>query len=361
MYNIIIFGSGSTSEAVTHSINSKVNIVGYIDNDSNKWNENIYPPNYIQELKYDFIIIASQYNNEIYNQLINMNIDRRKIFEYTNFFLLMNNRFEYNVNLYKNNIEKYKVLITGISYFKNGIQERLLKYNAINFSYDSQDLYYDYQIAKYLIEGYNNNFKYCILGLSYYCFEYDLSLSSMKDNVNLYYNILQEKHNYKLPIDVEERLKICKHIYFKIFNTIENRKENYIYGIKNDITKSIKYDNIEILGKEQAKKDCNKNYPNTVKENVEILEKYIKLLIQNNIKPIIVIPPVTKYYSKYFSERIKNEFFEILNKLKEKYEFQFIDYFENLQFTVYDFEDVSHLNIHGGVKFTEILNKEIKW
>ncbi|MCS4524554.1 hypothetical protein JTT07_13205 [Clostridium botulinum] len=40
MYDIIIFGTGSTSNFVTGLLNDNVEILAYVDNDSNKW-ENI--------------------------------------------------------------------------------------------------------------------------------------------------------------------------------------------------------------------------------------------------------------------------------------------------------------------------------
>lgn len=91
------------------------------------------------------------------------------------------------------------------------------------------------------------------------------------------------------------------------------------------------------------------------------MNDYLKMLIDSNIKPIVVVFPASKYYAKYFSQRIENEFHSIIKDLQDKYEFQYIDYFRSDEFEDEDFLDVSHLNHKGATKFTQILNDTIKW
>ncbi|VDG69322.1 putative chemotaxis response regulator [Clostridium carnis] len=361
MYNILVFGTGNMSKAIEYIINKNVNIVAYIDNDKNKWSSNVFGPNNIKDFNYDFIVIASQYNNVIYNQLIDIGIDKNKILEYYYFFLMSNDELKYTISLYEKNINKYKSIITGLSYYKKGIVEEELLKKGINFAYDSQDLYYDYNIVKYILENYKTNFEYCIIGLSYYSFEYDLSLSSIKDNVYMYYRILKKKHHFDLCDNIEERFQISKNIVDEIFDIIPSVRKNSKYGTKYVRSEKINLSKKELfeIGKNQAKIDSNKNYPDTVKENIFILEKYLNLLIKNKIKPIIVIAPTTKYYYSYFPENMKNNFLEIINNLKSKYDFKYFDYFKSEAFTIEDFQDINHLNSEGSIKFTNILNKYI--
>ena len=111
----------------------------------------------------------------------------------------------------------------------------------------------------------------------------------------------------------------------------------------------------EEAGKRQAQIDGNKNYPKTVQENINILKEYLNLLKNENIKPIIIICPVTKYYSDYFPQRLKNEFLSIINKLQNEYEFEIIDCFESSDYNESDFYDVSRLNEKGAFKFAKYL------
>ncbi|WP_252234909.1 D-alanyl-lipoteichoic acid biosynthesis protein DltD [Clostridium sp. CH2] len=363
IYNIIIFGTGSTAERLSKNLNSNINILCYLDNDDKKWGNKfkgklILEPKEINNLKYDYVVIASQFNSDIFSQLIKYGVSSCKIFEYLDFLNNVYNPFEYKINLFEQNYLDYEVLITGISYFVTGIDENILDKKGINFAFDSQDLYYDYSISKYLLENYNTNIRYAIIGLNYYSFQYDLSLSSMKDNIKLYYPKLKKSNNFDLKENNYNRLVINKNIANKILIINNN---NGKYKLNNVLIPLAQQKNLYEVGRNQAELDCNKNYPQTVKKNKIILKKYLDLLKECNIAPIIVICPTSKYYYENFSERIRNEFFQIINEIKKEYDFQYIDYFKSKLFDDNMFYDVSHLTYEGGKKFTNILNRVIKW
>lgn len=103
------------------------------------------------------------------------------------------------------------------------------------------------------------------------------------------------------------------------------------------------------------------DYAATRNENEKILEQYILFLKENNIVPIIVVCPTSKYYRDNFNINRKNIFYNILDKLKYKYNFQVVDYFDSDLFEDDDFGDYSHLNGNGAEKFTRILKEKIEW
>ncbi|EPY6466781.1 chemotaxis protein [Clostridium sporogenes] len=365
MYDIIIFGTGSTSNFITGLLNDNVEILAYVDNDSNKWgeyyyNKEIINPKYINEMEYDFIVIASQFNEEICNQLLDMGINKKKIFQFFKFVDLYWNMFKWQMNSYIKCEKKIEMLATGISYTNLGLKEELLNKKCFKFSIGSQDLYYDYTIVKNIIENYKEkkqNLKYTIIGLTYYSFQYDMSLSAMKNKVILYYEILKDVHNFKDAKKIYLEYEINENIASKIFKKDKDGWYNFNWNTK--VLKVI--ENKRYAGKIQAERDCNKNYPKTVEENKEIFKNYLKLLRDNNIKPIVVVFPASKYYTKYFSKRIEDEFHYIINEFKKEYDFQYIDYFRSDLFEDDDFTDVSHLSPKGAEKFTQILNKDIQW
>ncbi|BDB02539.1 chemotaxis protein [Clostridium botulinum] len=365
MYDIIIFGTGSTSNFVTQLLNDNVEILAYVDNDSNKWgkyyyNKEIIDPKYINDIKYDFIVIASQFNNEIYNQLLQIGLDGSRILQFFKFSDLNWNMFKWQMDSYTNSKEKVEILATGISYTDLGIQENILYKKCFKFSIASQDLYYDYTIVKNIIENHKEkaqNLRYVIIGLSYYSFQYDMSLSAMKNKVILYYEVLKDIHNFKDAKKIYLEYEINENIASKIFK--KNQYGRYDLNWNTTILKGI--EDKRYVGKLQAERDCNKNYPKTVEENKEIFKNYLKLLRDNNIKPIVVVFPASEYYTKYFSRRIEDEFHSIINEFEKEYDFQYIDYFRSDLFGDDDFTDVSHLNPKGAEKFTQILNEEIEW
>ena len=374
MYNVVIFGAGNATKTVISGLRENVKIICYLDNDPKKWNvkfeeKMIHEPEYITKIEYDFVVIVSQEDYLIYQQLIEMGIPSEKIFRYINFFMFANNILKNKLKLYKIDKKEYDVLTTGLSYFVSGINSNVLYKSCINLAYDSHDLYYDYNIAKYLIEEKNKKFLYCIIGISYYSFQYDLSLSNMKNNVNMYYDTLKVSHNFHIDMNkfminkekVEQEKEIAKKILKLAHKNIDGIDIYGNYYKENDSIQFFANENKAYIGLIQAKKDCNKNYPNTVSENIKIIKEYLYLLKSHNIKPIIVVCPTSKYYYNNFSDVIKKEFFSIINNLRKEFTFQFIDYFDSTEFDDADFRDVSHLNTSGGEKFTQILNREIQW
>jgi len=365
MYNILIFGTGSTADVIEEVLKyDNVNILAYVDNDISKWNKfrkgkKIISPSSISDFDYDYIVIASQYNETIYSQLLNMNISSNRIFQFYKYYILLNDSFEKRLNGFIANINSVKGLLTGISYAETGVIPGLLSKNIYKFSLASQDIFYDYKIVEYILNNYNNNkIRYVIIGLSYYSFQYDLSLSAMRYKVSLYYNILKESHNCNyMYLYYQNQFDENKLIAERLIN--RDKKIDFKWNSKKLSDLNLE-DRIE-LGKRQANIDCNKNYPETVKENIKIFRNYLELLRVYEVKPIVVVFPASKYYTKYFSKKIEEECYSIIDKFKNEYEFQYLDYFRSNLFKDEDFRDVSHLNKKGAEKFTKILDKDINW
>ena len=81
---ILIFGASEAGKKALTNISTKVEVLGFLDNDPGKWNTSfdnkpIYSPQNLNNLEYDFIIIASMYVSQIYDQLIVIGIDRGKV------------------------------------------------------------------------------------------------------------------------------------------------------------------------------------------------------------------------------------------------------------------------------------------
>ncbi len=363
--SILIFGTGDGCSKLEKILKKDIEVDAYIDNDVNKIGQfrkgkKIISPSQIINYSFKHIIIASQYYKEIAEQLKALNIPEHKIIKlyfYFNYFLY-NNPFEFEEK-YKNfnntiKQEKYENIITGLSYADVGIIQQLLKVPSFNFALGSQDLYFDYEILKKILtENINvKALKYAIITLSYYSFQYDMSKSCLSDLTIRYYNILKTIHNNDIKnlFDITEENEIFLNLSQELF------VENFKYIIDNNITMIN-----EEIGKVRAITDSNKNYPVTVKENIQIFKDYLDLLRLYKIEPIIVICPVTMYYYKYFSEKLIDEFYSIILSFKEKYKFELYDYFKSEAFDLSDFRDVAHLNEKGAKKFTKLLNNQIKW
>lgn len=357
MIKVIIFGTGNLSKILEKSLNENVEIVSYLDNNKDKWEEiyngkKVINPMKLKKYDFDYILIGSQFNQEIYEQLLSLGIDKKVIFQFSKYIDYTNDYVYEGIERALKN-QDIETIVTGISYSKWGFNESTYNKKSINIAYGGQDLYYDYNLVKYLIH--KGDFKYLkevIIGLCYYSFQYDMSLSSMKSKVALYYKNIKLLHHVKSSDLLLEGIPITLDISKSIFDYKKDSKSIVDWDYM-DYSKNYE------IGKKQAEIDSKKNYPETVKENIQILEEYLELLINNNIKPIIVVFPASKYYTKFFSERIESEFHNIINNLAEQYNFRYIDYFKSDLFEENDFRDVSHLTKKGAEKFTEILNELI--
>ncbi|EKQ51115.1 MULTISPECIES: hypothetical protein [unclassified Clostridium] len=389
MIDILIWGIGSASTKVENIINtSNVNVLAYIDNDEQKQgklinNRLVINPKKINEHKYEYIFVASQFYCEIYKQLIALGVDNRKILNSYNLVekiielehIKSDKRYLYTKlkdNYNKAKIENIDTLITGISYAECGIDLSLFKYNAVNLALSGQDLYYDYNLAKNIIEFNKRKIKNVIIGLCYYSFQYDLSLSNGKTRcIYVYKDILNLIHNYDKDKDdkaellkwINKPMEIDRNLYLDNTNIIlQKLKVNFEVDFNKNWAnnfENMSFDDRIKEGKNLAILDSNKNYPKTVIENKRILSKYLKCLNSNGISVTIVIFPVTKYYSKNFDRRLKKEFYEIIEELNIDYDFTFLDCFNSNEFKDMDFSDCSHLNVNGARKFTKILNEKI--
>lgn len=378
MVKILVWGTSGMCAKIEAIINYQlVEIIGYIDNDKLKVGlkngKPVLQPQSLYKYDYEYIIIASSFYNDIINQMIKLGIDRKKVINVSKYLsdlteiecanlrkrkLIKN--YTYAIN--SNDIE---AIITGLSYAEWGINTNLLKYNAVNCALSGQDLYYDYNIVKNILNLTKSKIKAVIIGLSYYSFQYDESMSTMNlRNIDIYKDILNLTHNYDKKIIKYENFigdfqKISE-FDGKLFESSRCSTKNtevlmYNHWVNNfdlqDISEKIK------KAQDTAAADSNKNYPRTVEENIQIMKKYLSILKRNNIRVFMVVFPVSKYYRQYFDVRLKNEFYSIINKLSMQYEFKLLDLFSTDKLNDDDFSDCSHLNLKGANKVTNLLNK----
>lgn len=151
MLNIIIFGTGSSAQKFVDMIDpTKVNILCFVDNDTSKQSKKfgdkyINAPHKIQEFRYDYIVIASQYSNEIMEQLLRMGIKHDRIIP-----------FDYEFHN-KNNEEYYKkvhgLMIKDKKKYNQRFKIALINYNYSNYNGSSLYKYMpDFIKAKYDVE-----------------------------------------------------------------------------------------------------------------------------------------------------------------------------------------------------------------
>lgn len=88
MYKILMFGTGSGWKRIKHLVDyNSCKIIAFVDNDPLKHGRifnglKIISPAEITNIEYSYILITSQFYDEITNQLLKLGVERRKIYSY---------------------------------------------------------------------------------------------------------------------------------------------------------------------------------------------------------------------------------------------------------------------------------------
>ena len=267
-----------------------------------------------------------------------------------------------NLRYYKEHAAEFEMFATGGCYAKLSLDNTKFRYKLFNLGNGTQDLYYDYQVAKFLIaqnSRVSGKLKYALIGLAPFLFHYDASKTSSYVSIFQYLIALNDLHNFWLPI--EQYKKLFREEFLNTRLPLENINLNNLFYKKAD---SIKY--MDINARVYARKRIDiwrpqKSYPETVKENVKILDDYLTLCEKNNVRPIMFLPPLTEAYMRYYNKEKLEEFYSLVNQLQKKHSSSvFFDGWKLEGFSDDYFTDVDHMNLNYASKFSTILNNVIE-
>jgi FlaA1/EpsC-like NDP-sugar epimerase len=81
---VFIFGAGDSGNSVFNRITPNSNILGFIDNSKLKQNttylgKQVFGPEILSNMKFEYVVIASMYEHEIYHQLMEQGIEPDKL------------------------------------------------------------------------------------------------------------------------------------------------------------------------------------------------------------------------------------------------------------------------------------------
>lgn len=196
--------------------------------------------------------------------------------------------------------------------------------------------------------------KYALIGLAQYSFHYDLSKAyGNGGRIFQYYITFDDVHNFWLP----------KEKFSDLFNEqyLATTLQGEILDVNNIYGEKVGLQFMDWEKQFNVRKSIddwkNKSYPETVEENVKILDDYLTLCEEKNVRPIIFLAPLTRGYKKYFNRKMINEFYYLVREAQKKHSTTiFLDGWSLPNFSDRDFYDSSHLNAQGAAKFSVILN-----
>ena len=105
----------------------------------------------IENFYYDMClcICDGRFTWKIHRQLIKYGLPRTKFFHI--FVGASSFDVEKTLRFYKEHSAEFEMFATGISYTSVALDADKFKYKLFNFALSSQDLYYDYQVAKFVL------------------------------------------------------------------------------------------------------------------------------------------------------------------------------------------------------------------
>lgn len=282
----------------------------------------------------------------------------------------------------------YDGVILGLSNVEVGIIPSQLKASFCNLAVSSQDIYYNLKTLEYCYENYYEklkNLKYAIVDLhdyNYFSFDTSMSTSALKylgfGGYDLDAHNFSQNKNYNG--DYSEYVEKIENLKFDGLNEVNvaqwsvnfpdvHELDNFAGFVSaySDLSKrkavvtdqqidAYKYDRSNVV----------QIFDKTVKKNVEYLEKLLQLLYKINpeIKIYLtVLPKFVEVETKDAPQLLKhkNLFYEIIEKLRGKFDFEFLD-FKKISEIMYHrnyFYDANHLNYFGAIKLTDEINKII--
>lgn len=311
----------------------------------------------VEGLTYDFVIPVQKnpYVSTIMGKISKYNVPKNKLLNLAGLHNDWNFNVKRRLQYYHEHAQEFEMFATGISPAWNGLDVTKFKRKLINLARPSQDLYYDFNIAKHIIlHEERHNIRCALIGLAPYSFHYSLSkVFSYRVLLLQYLIAFNDIHDFFVPLDVYKTLFNPEYLARKL--PLLSAKKIDIAGCK------LK----GILDKQALAKNTNTWvnlwYPKTRDENVKILDDYLTLCEQNNVRPIIFRVRVTKKYMANFNQQIRDEFDRIIEQALIKHPTaSFFDGWQLRDFNYMDFNDHAHLNVQGAAKFSAYLNDFIE-
>lgn len=354
---VVVWGTGRTWFQYKHFLKNNIEIVAFVETAPMRGcflGKKVIMPEELTSVEYDYIVIFSVYQDAIFEKMRQCNISENRAItfnQYGEYSSFVRDPFHRKLKNMRSRRENAKILITGLSYHNEGIDETKFDDPVVNMAMGSQDLFYDYEVAKYVMRTQNGGgISYCIIGMSYYSMEYDYSKSCNAQWIIRYYPEIADAHNMMdsafFPAYAEKEIRRLSQ-YEYLSGIFETGRQDYEFS--------------EEEGKRIAQTDFNKCYPLTIFENKCILNEYLTFLEDNHIKPIIVIMPAHYYYTHHVPPERKTLFYKSLNEVLISHRVQVLDYFDTYECPDAHYYHVSHFNEIGASVFTEKLIQDIRW
>ena len=279
---------------------------------------------------------------------------------------------------------------TGNEYMRDGLNLKCIprvhadkskSRGGVNLADEFQDLRQSYLTARYVFaHTMPGTIKFVLIGLSPYSFRYDneKDFANQKNLQYLFKLKASTADTYDNLISITPfdfmhlcRLKsptvgeeppesACDSLLKNLFgDAVKDMFETAAQSDLNFGNVTAKFDR-EFSNEAIPDWDDEEKFLNTsdVEKNVQILEDYIKLCLDNNAKPVVVVLPCSPVKRKIYSKNFLKTFYDAIHKIEESYDVSCVDLFDSLNHPN-SFCDVNHLNNRGTLIFNSLLSLQL--
>lgn len=234
-------------------------------------------------------------------------------------------------------------------------------YQCFNFGNTSQSYNYDFAVLKefgnYMTKG-----SVMFIPVSYFSFNNEVVNDTEREAMSLrYYHCLSPKN---IP-DYDPYIDIVTH-KFPILSAGEDILKLFPNLNLSLIAYAAEDDGIdEEVFASRAQERYSRHFDNKeeyfLPERIEELYEIINYCKEQEITPVLITTPFSKYYRDLVSEEFLNEFESVISKISSDTGVSYYDYSYDPRFrgNLAYFMDADHLNDEGAAYFMEILTEEV--
>ena len=314
----------------------------------------------VSDFYYDYVLCVEQgWDGDFLKVIQDYDVPKNKRVG-LNFLDNGNFLVERSLRYFKEHVAEFDMFATGMSYAETGLDVTRFKRKLFNFARSSQDLYYNFQTAKFAVScgGGHSKLRYALIELAPYKFHYDLSKSTNLQCVMLHYLIaFNDLHNFFIPKELYK--KFLRPQYFSMRLPLEPFDVNNPFYVKKPLCFMTPQTRLKMIQKKDG--GGGKDFTETRDENVKIFDDYLTFCGRNHIRPIIFLMPMSTGHMKLYNKQRLDEFRYIVGQACKKHPYAiFIDGWKLQGMTDRDFYDYGHMNIQGAAKFSTFLNSVIE-
>lgn len=275
------------------------------------------------------------------------------------------NTYEYKYDWMQRNASEVEVLILGSSHTYFGIRPEYIDGKTFNLANVSQEYTQDLFLLEYWQDKYKQ-LKKIIVPVSYF----SLFINSIEDGDEWYRlryyqiymdynkNLLNPRYNFELSHWPSAKKKFDKLFQTFDYNIIPCDKWGWGSHYRLADKDRTNWDDIKTAIKRvEIHTTSNWKY---VEENYTKLENIARFCKKHKIQLVLVTTPCWHLYYNNVNKKQLSIMYNLTQQLLKKYDLIYLDYFQDERFVADDFYDIDHLSDIGAIKFSKIINHDIK-